>query len=411
MLEKVHLGSCMNEKHLKSLNEIYKLLESHRIESTKTELYDANRFNPFQFITTDENGLSRIMSFFLDPLETHGQQDLFLNSFLKYLKLHKFLSYDKASIYCEKLTTNKRRHDIFLEGWMNNKLTWVISIENKLKDAKDQAEQLTDYYKDLKNFGVPFFLIYLPRFKRLPSKESIPEIDWEQLSNEHKAIVLEAKDIIKWLEQTPILAPKIKNFTQDFIRFLKEEIMHETHDSNKFLDQIIKNSNWIYTATSLIENSNNLYEKLDNLLIQQLQQKLENEFPIIVSFGWHFNTNGHSTGFYLDKGDVDIQPWGVGIEFESSNCKNAYYGIWAHKLDLSEEKYKQLDAIFTYSDFRNSKWWLNWKWCDKSLQNWDAETWKNVITGELSNQIFDLLKPFIIDINHHINELEKLSCK
>ncbi|OQS58601.1 hypothetical protein ASU4_08955, partial [Actinobacillus suis] len=70
----------MNEKHLKSLNEIYKLLESHRIESTKTELYDANRFNPFQFITTDENGLSRIMSFFLDPLETHGQQDLFLNS-------------------------------------------------------------------------------------------------------------------------------------------------------------------------------------------------------------------------------------------------------------------------------------------------------------------------------------------
>lgn len=401
----------MNEHIFKSLNEIHKVLESYSIERAKTELYDANRFNPFQFIETDENGLSRILAFFLDPIETHGQQDLFLNTFLKYLKLHQFLSYDHIVVTCEKLTKTKRRHDIFIEGWLNSERQWVVSIENKLKDAKDQGEQLSDYHKDLITYKVPFFLIYLPPFKRQPTKESISEDEWKKLNDEHKATVLGTKDIIKWLNQTPILAPNINNFCNDFKQFLKEKIMREVNNNDDFLDKIIQTPNWLSTAISLIENSENLYERLDVLLIQQLQKELEDKYPEIVSRGWKFNTSGHSTGFYLDKGDIEKQSWGIGIEFDSANCKDAYYGVWAHKFTLSKEKYDQLNSIFKYDGFKNTKSWLYWKWCDDNLKNWNAETWRKVTTGELANKIFELFHPFIIDIKNHLNELEQLPCK
>ena len=57
------------------------MIENFRLQREKNELYDSNRFNPFQFLQTDEMGLSKILAFLLDPMETHGQGDLFLNSF------------------------------------------------------------------------------------------------------------------------------------------------------------------------------------------------------------------------------------------------------------------------------------------------------------------------------------------
>jgi len=65
-----------------SLISINQVIENFRLQREKNELYDSNRFNPFQFLQTDEMGLSKILAFLLDPMETHGQGDLFLNSFL-----------------------------------------------------------------------------------------------------------------------------------------------------------------------------------------------------------------------------------------------------------------------------------------------------------------------------------------
>ncbi|WP_162689940.1 PD-(D/E)XK nuclease family protein, partial [Haemophilus influenzae] len=87
-----------------SLISINQMIENFRLQREKTELYDSNRFNPFQFLRTDEMGLSKILAFLLDPTETHGQGDLFLNSFLKFINKHQFLAYQKVNIYLEKIT-------------------------------------------------------------------------------------------------------------------------------------------------------------------------------------------------------------------------------------------------------------------------------------------------------------------
>ena len=91
---------------------------------------------------TNEIGLSKILAFLLDPTETHGQGDLFLNSFLKYIGKNNFLAYDSIQVSVEKKTNKNRRHDIFIEGFLNNKPRWIISIENKLRFASDQIDLL-----------------------------------------------------------------------------------------------------------------------------------------------------------------------------------------------------------------------------------------------------------------------------
>ena len=88
-----------------SLISINQVIENFRLQREKTELYDSNRFNPFQFMRTDEMGLSKILAFLLDPREAHGQGDLFLNSFLKYIgKIKKRLIFFNIVVF---------RYDIF----------------------------------------------------------------------------------------------------------------------------------------------------------------------------------------------------------------------------------------------------------------------------------------------------------
>ena len=116
-----------------SLISINQVIENFRLQREKTELYDSNRFNPFQFMRTDEMGLSKILAFLLDPKEAHGQGDLFLNSFLKFINKHQFLAYEKVNIYLEKPTNRNRRHDIFIEGVLDNKRVWAILLKINCK--------------------------------------------------------------------------------------------------------------------------------------------------------------------------------------------------------------------------------------------------------------------------------------
>lgn len=217
-------------------------LEKQRAILKKSELYDANQFNPFRFFTTNENGLSAILAFLLNPKETHGQGDLLLNSFLKKLKLHSFLSYETVKVSLEKAARGSmRRHDIFLQGFIGSNLVWVISIENKLRYANDQRAQVADYLKDLYQYSVDnYCLVYLPTFTRDPSESSIPEDLLKIEKEQNKLKILDANDLIDWLENIPIFAPKIKLFNEFFLKFLKEDIMGESVESNVLIDHILE---------------------------------------------------------------------------------------------------------------------------------------------------------------------------
>ena len=396
-----------------SLISINQVITNFRLQREKTELYDSNRFNPFQFMRTDEMGLSKILAFLLDPKEAHGQGDLFLNSFLKYIGKHNFLAYNNIHVCVEKTTSKNRRHDIFIEGFLNNKRHWIVSIENKLRFASDQEEQLKDYRDDLEKYKeTEYCLIYLPVFKEPPSEKSIEKDKWEELIGAKKAILLSAKDLVDWLDNTLIIAPAVKQFCQNFKKFLNEELMGNTETNNELVNYLMKNNDILYSALNVIDSREQLYENLMIVLVEQLQARFESNYNKLKDYGWKCNYNGDIDaryfGIFIDQGNVS---WGVGIEFDTADLRNGYYGVYCHK-DENRELYDLIWNIFDKAGlrthFKYSRFWTMWEWMDSNIQNWDATILRKIPSGELANQVFDLWRPLLDVISKNIDAISSL---
>ena len=401
-----------------SLISINQVIENFRLQREKTELYDSNRFNPFQFMRTDEMGLSKILAFLLDPKGAHGQGDLFLNSFLKYIGKHNFLAYDNIQVCVEKATSENRRHDIFIEGFLNHRRHWIVSIENKLIFDTELEEQLKDYRDDLEGYReVEYCLIYLPVFKEPPSENSILKNEWEALISAKKAILLSAKDLLDWLDNTLIIAPAVKQFSQDFKKFLSEELMGNTEINDDLVNYLMKNENndALYSALSVIDSKEQLYENLIERLVEQLQERFAHDYKKLKNYGWKCNFYGEVTGkdcgIYFDAEDIY---WGVGAELGGYNLSEGYYGVYCHK-DKYPKLYDLLNEIFDDLDikarFNKNKIWVMWKYFDGNLRNWDAEILRKIPNGELAEQIFDLCKPLLDIITDNLDKIKQLDIK
>ena len=391
-----------------SLISINQVIENFRVQREKTELYDSNRFNPFQFLRTDEMGLSKILVFLLDPKEAHGQGDLFLNSFLKFINKHQFLAYEKVNIYLEKPTNRNRRHDIFIEGVLDNKRVWAISIENKLQGAVDQKGQMNDYAEDLKNYtSESYFLIYLPVFSDNPSKESISEEHWLELITNKKAMILSASMIMQWLDNTVIIAPAVKQFCNDFKKFLSEDIMGNTQNSNELIECLVNNDKALFSALTVLETKKSLYEKLMNMLIEQLKIRCS-RYVKLINYGFELNENGifNNKEYELYLGDEEF---GVSICFARKEACAPYYGIYAHNEKLFDGITKIFHDFIIENNFDEpfSIFPLS-KWLEDEYEVWDATVLSKIPSGELANYIFDLWKPLLDIISDNLEEIKGL---
>lgn len=403
-----------------SLISINQVIENFRVQREKNELYDSNRFNPFQFLRTDEMGLSKILAFLLDPTETHGQGDLFLNSFLKFINKHQFLAYQKVNIYLEKITkeendeitnetTNKNgRHDIFIEGILDNKRSWVISIENKLQGAIDQSKQMHTYAKDLKNYvSDSYFLIYLPIFSNNPPEKSISEDEWAELMSNKKAMVLSASMLIQWLDNTVIIAPAVKQFCNDFKKFLSEDIMGNTQNSNELIECLINNDKALFSALTVLETRETLYEKLMAMLVEQLKIRF-NWYTKLININFEcgedesFNKKGY--GLYIGNDD-----FGVCIYFNKKGLSDAYYGVYANNDNLFNNMTKIFHDFIIENNFDEpfDVFPLS-KWLEDEYEVWDAKVLSKIPSGELASYIFDLWKPLLDIISDNLEEIKGL---
>ena len=407
-----------------SLISINQVIENFRLQREKTELYDSNRFNPFQFMRTDEMGLSKILAFLLDPREAHGQGDLFLNSFLKFINKHQFLAYQKVNIYIEKITkeendeitnettnetTNKHgRHDIFIEGLLDNKRSWVISIENKLQGAVDQPKQMHTYAKDLKNYvSDSYFLIYLPIFSNNPPEKSISEKGWAKLISDKKAMVLSASMLIQWLDNTIIIAPAVKQFCNDFKKFLSEDIMGNTQNSNELIECLINNDKALFSALTVLETKETLYEKLMAMLVEQLKIRF-NRYTKLININFEcgedasFNKKGY--GLYIGNND-----FGVCIYFNKKGLSDAYYGVYANNENLFNNMIKIFhDFIIEHNFDEPDGCYPLSKWLEDEYEVWDAAVLSKIPSGELANYIFELWKPLLDIISDNLDKIKEL---
>ncbi len=180
----------------------------------------ATEFSVFDFIKPNENALSDILAFLLDPTSTHGQGPLFLEKLLNRVGLDSGSSGCSATVARESLTyaiaNCRRRIDIVV-----TLPDLVLGIETKTYTGEGW-DQIGDYCKHLSKIsGDRFCLLFLTR-----TGERAASIDPElaaKLTAAGQLLPLSwGNDLSSWLDEcrADCEAPKIRHFLEDFKTYI-----------------------------------------------------------------------------------------------------------------------------------------------------------------------------------------------
>jgi hypothetical protein len=200
----------------------------------------ASRFNVFDFIDPDENKLSDVLAFLLDPKGAHGQGDLFLRLFFKQLKLQSDRQQLRIATVRREASTHgilksRRRMDVLVDAGT------LVAIENKV-DAMEQPEQVKDYLAHLRECtrhrSRISALVYLTPNGRSPESLGTSKLSKQQ-ADENLHCWSYHKDLRTWLDncRRECAAPRIQYFITDLLSYiegaLKRAAEPESEDDNE----------------------------------------------------------------------------------------------------------------------------------------------------------------------------------
>lgn len=354
-----------------------------------------NDFNLLEFIRTDEVGLSKLLAFLLDPNQLHNQGNLFLNSFLRKLNLEKFEgNYDNINIWTEYSTPDNKRHDIFIIGLKSNEVSWAISIENKLRGAADQPNQLKDYYLDLERYHPEnHFVLYLPSYERLPSKESIP--NWDEktsgIGRPIKGKVWTPKDLSDWLSNLEISSDKTKFLVNDFIIFLETEILGMNQINSELLKFSLESRENKALVLDIFAIQEEFYHSLKQTLIEKLKDKF-NADNLFNKEKWKLITENEKQKYELIQLVPEDYPFV--IHFERTN-EGMYYGFKWKNINNTDINNQYIALIQKIPKGTTSTWWAKWMWCPTTplnLKSWDKNVWLAIESGDVAEQIWSNIR-------------------
>lgn len=184
----------------------------------------ASNFSVFRFIDADENLLSDIFKFLLDPRETHAQQTLFLNGFMTRLDRPGLPKLDEATVTREagtfSISNYRRRIDLLIRSQK-----CVIAVENKI-DAKEGGKQLHDYYEHLsRTCRSDYCLVFLTPNGRSPISMTAKLVSELRLRN--KLYLLSyCTDIHDWLSECRknCQADNIRHFIDNLLGYIRTHL-------------------------------------------------------------------------------------------------------------------------------------------------------------------------------------------
>jgi hypothetical protein len=217
-------------------SEMNRLLGRAENQQRRIDRKRATGFNVFHVIKPDENNLSDVLAWLLDPQESHGQGNVFL------LLLFKRLGFDsqakhtmKAKVRREALTfvihRHRRRMDVLVEAG-----PWLLVIENKV-DSPEQHEQVKDYLEYLHRRTHDRFiksaLIYLTPYGRKPDS-----LDKLALKQQGESVRLHCwnycGNLRGWLDdcRDACEAKAIRFFLTNFLGYIETNLKRESENQH-----------------------------------------------------------------------------------------------------------------------------------------------------------------------------------
>lgn len=357
----------------------------------------ATKFNTMRFLRWNENKVSEILGFFLNPNAEHDQGDVYLQLFIKQLGLD--FSYANSidiQVILEETTFENRKVDVVI-NYKNG--TRILGIENKIytwtADQKGQVRDYLDYLRKSCKSG-DYQLLYLaPKSKALT--EYSAGVELEKLKQSHKLIIINYEDHI-----IPLLGEFVKNtenervrcFLIDFERQLIENYMgKENLDGMSLNNFVIESAENIKTAFSVSNTLNSVKQELEELLHKQMNELAE-----------ELTTELGAKVTYSDFNHFDVpflKNLYVKYNFEESGV---IYGL------VKKPEYMNLHGNKMYLDnlrdhlgikFKTSPWWPLYFLQYKNIDH-NPEFWIDIVNGTF--KVF--MKNFIYEILNSSDELK-----
>ncbi|MFW5659066.1 MAG: PD-(D/E)XK nuclease family protein, partial [Bacteroidota bacterium] len=238
------------------------------------QLYEpttAHRFTTFNWIDLEENRLSRILAYFLNPAGGHGQGRLFLETFVSMVNSHiqrdvRLNNYNQVVVETEAVTANldaNNRIDILVTLRSQAGISFGIGIENKIW-AHDQPKQLESYVTELETrFGPDnYLLIYLTPFEREMVEHTIASAKRKALEGTALiALTYDEHFVAKTARSNRLFAQWMHYCQAERVRWFLKDI------NDYFLQHILQESAMADTEelVKLIKERNNLAPALAEL--------------------------------------------------------------------------------------------------------------------------------------------------
>lgn len=358
----------------------------------------ATKFNAMRFLRWNENKVSEILGFFLNPTAEHEQGDVYLKLFIKQLSLEFFYAnLNDIQVVLEEATFENRKVDVVI-NYKNGKR--ILGIENKIYTwTTDQKGQVKDYLDYLRKSckSDDYQLLYLaPKSKALT--EYSAGVELEKLKQTHKLIIINYEDHI-----IPLIGEFVKNtenervrcFLMDFERQLIENYMgKENLDDMSLNNFVLESEENIKTAFNVSNTLNSVKQELIELLHKQmneLAEELSAETKMKVAYSEQSNCF-----------DVPLlKNLRVRYSFEESGV---IYGL------IKKTEYMNLHGNRVYLDslrdhlgvkFKTSPWWPLYFLQYKNIDH-NPEFWIDVVNG--SFKVF--MKDFICEVLDSLDDLK-----
>lgn len=353
------------------------------------------KFNSFDFWWIDENKVSDILAFLLNPEETHAQGKTFLKQFFKSVNLNHDCENCLIEVKRELSTNENRRIDIVINL---NKSEYIIGIENKIYETTaDQYKQIEHYCEYLKSISKNnFCLFYLAPKNKILSEESISNNEKDLLVKKGQfKIISYEDDIIPCIHQFSMNSEsdRVRAFILDFEKTLKQMYLGEKFmdEQSLIVDYAINNLQNLETTLkigfSIGEIKNILKDKFYNQC-----EKLAKEFSLKYDCGEFYdsfrffpaNWNNHSVCFY----------------FESGTLK---YGICRNSWDKNKTRKNEIEELLGGS-WNVSNWFLCENFLYRNFEN-DTTGWIDIEKGVLIQKVSEFLTSVVTNENLMKKEL------
>lgn len=359
----------------------------------------APEFSIFNYISTNETNLSYILADLLSPKGSHQQGDLFLKNFIKIClpnlqcqEWNEFLD-NLANIYVEKEkpTSANRRMDIYLtDNQITDNQKYGICIENK-PYAKDQKDQLSDYYQELSKKHSYKHLVYLSQ--NLPSEYSVKSEDLEQWQINNEFSHVSYDDLVDWLNacKADCQNTSVLEFINQFIKFIQKQFMgiSDMSEQNVIMNAMLESNESIVSAIKIAgqfpELQKHLIQKLNRELTERIRQ--HKNYDLFENKPINLSSKAKS-GFCIEVKGHNLL---IAFEFYGSNYSNFFAGykpIDELLIPGNPIFDKVSNQIITSFNIKKDSKWLGWYWLE-NFRSWNdnADIWLKINNGSLADLI------------------------